>query len=77
MDVKGECEEMTYPRLYFAIDNFEQVFSDIVVTEDESVCVELVARDRFWNKEAVIFLGSIRFDVVKKLYESRVRQLLC
>lgn len=72
MDIKGDCEEITYPKIYFAIDDFERVFSDMVVTEGECICVELVARDRFRDKEAVIFLGSIRFDVLQKLYDSRV-----
>ncbi|KAI6189158.1 hypothetical protein M3Y98_00432600 [Aphelenchoides besseyi] len=71
MDIKGDCEEMTYPKIYFAIDDFEKVFNDVVVTEGECVCVELVAKDPFRNKQAVIFLGSIRFDVLQKLYDSR------
>jgi len=71
MDVKGECEEITYPKIYFAIDNFDQVFDNVVVNEGECVCVELVARDRYRDKEAVIFLGSIRYDVIRKIYDSR------
>ncbi|KAI6177378.1 Protein of unknown function DUF2045 family-containing protein [Aphelenchoides bicaudatus] len=71
MDIKGDCEEITFPKIYFAIDDFERVFGDMVVTEGECICVELVARDRFREKEAVIFLGSIRFDVLQKLYDSR------
>uniref|UniRef100_A0A914YRJ3 Uncharacterized protein n=1 Tax=Panagrolaimus superbus TaxID=310955 RepID=A0A914YRJ3_9BILA len=71
MDAKGECEEITYPKIYFAIDDFEQVFNDVIVTEGECVCVELVARDRYRDREAVIFLGSIKYDVLKKLYDSR------
>uniref|UniRef100_A0A915CYF2 Uncharacterized protein n=1 Tax=Ditylenchus dipsaci TaxID=166011 RepID=A0A915CYF2_9BILA len=71
MDAKGECEEITYPKIYFAIDNFDQVFSDVIVTEGECVCVELVAHDRYRSTEAVIFLGSIRYDVLKKLYDQR------
>ncbi|KAH7696583.1 Protein C16E9.2 a, partial [Aphelenchoides avenae] len=47
------------------------VFSDVIVTEGECVCVELVARDRYRDRQAVIFLGSIRYDVLKKLYDSR------
>lgn len=73
MDAKGECEEITYPKIYFAIDGFDQVFNDIIVTDGECVWVELVARDRYRDREAVIFLGSIRYDVLKKLYDSRVR----
>lgn len=44
----------------------------MIVTEGECVCVELVARDRYRDREAVIFLGSIKYDVLKKLYDSRV-----
>lgn len=25
MDSKGDCEEITFPKIYFAIDDFEQV----------------------------------------------------
>lgn len=71
MDAKGECEEITYPKIYFAIDNFDQVFNDIIVQEGECVCVELVCHDRYRANEAVIFLGSIRYDVLKKLYDTR------
>ncbi|KAI1732098.1 hypothetical protein Ddc_00950 [Ditylenchus destructor] len=71
MDAKGECEEITYPKIYFAIDNFDQVFNDVIVQEGECVCVELVCHDRYRSAEAVIFLGSIRYDVLKKLYDSR------
>lgn len=72
MDAKGECEEITYPKIYFAIDDFEQVFNDVIVSEGECVCVELIARDRYRETEAVVFLGSIKYDVLKNLYDNRV-----
>uniref|UniRef100_A0A0N4ZIH9 Uncharacterized protein n=1 Tax=Parastrongyloides trichosuri TaxID=131310 RepID=A0A0N4ZIH9_PARTI len=71
MDAKGESEEITYPRIYFAIDNFEQVFSDMIVTPGECVCVELVARTRYKEYESVIFLGSIRYEILKQTYENK------
>ncbi|VDM64516.1 unnamed protein product [Angiostrongylus costaricensis] len=71
MDSKGESEEITYPKLYFAIDGFEEAFQDIVVRDGECVCVELVARDRQKTKEAVIFLGSIRYDVLRQVYDAK------
>ncbi|KAF7632776.1 hypothetical protein Mgra_00007838 [Meloidogyne graminicola] len=71
MDAKGECEEITYPKIYFAIDSFDEVFNDMIISEGECICVELIARDRNRNIEAVIFLGSIRYDILKKLYDSR------
>ena len=53
------------------------MFNDVIVTEGECVCVELVAHDRYRCSEAVIFLGSIRYDVLKKLYDSRVCIFIC
>ncbi|KAK6761100.1 hypothetical protein RB195_022241 [Necator americanus] len=71
MDSKGSSEEITYPKLYFAIDAFEEVFQDIVVRDGECVCVELVARDRQKTREAVVFLGSIRYDILKQVYDAK------
>ncbi|VDM44183.1 unnamed protein product [Toxocara canis] len=71
MDSKGECEEITFPKIYFAIDDFEQIFSDVIVRDGECVCVELVAHDRYKSREAVIFLGSIRYEVLKQVYDTR------
>ncbi|EJW86024.1 hypothetical protein WUBG_03067, partial [Wuchereria bancrofti] len=47
------------------------IFSDVVVRDGECVCVELVAKDRCKNCEAVIFLGSIRYEVLKQAYDAR------
>ena len=44
----------------------------MIISEGECICVELVARDRYKNTESVIFIGSIRYDILKKLYDSRV-----
>lgn len=35
------------------------------------VCVELVAKDKTESVEGVIFLGSIRYESLKKVYDSR------
>lgn len=49
-----------------------QVFSDILVRDGEMVCVELVANDKDGAVQGVIFLGSIRYDALKKVYDARV-----
>ncbi len=49
-----------------------QVFNDVIVRDGECVCVELVARDRARKREAVVFLGSIRYEVLKQVYDARV-----
>lgn len=51
---------------------YRQVFCDIVVRDGEMVCVELVARGRGGSAQAVIFLGSIRYDTLTRVYDSRV-----
>lgn len=76
MDTKGEGEEITYPHICFMVDNFDEVFSDILVRDGEMVCVELVANDKDGAVQGVIFLGSIRYDALKKVYDARVSVLL-
>lgn len=43
-----------------------------MVRDGEMVCVELVASDRDGSVQGVIFLGSIRYDALKKVYDARV-----
>lgn len=42
MDSKGDSEEITYPNICFMVDNFDEIFKDILVRDGEMVCVELV-----------------------------------
>uniref|UniRef100_A0AAQ5ZNA2 KIAA0930 n=1 Tax=Amphiprion ocellaris TaxID=80972 RepID=A0AAQ5ZNA2_AMPOC len=72
MDSKGEESKMSYPNIFFMIDNFEEVFSDMTVGEGEMVCVELVASDKSNTFQGVIFQGSIRYEALKKVYDNRV-----
>lgn len=46
-----------------------------MVRDGEMVCVELVANDRDGTVQGVIFLGSIRYDALKKVYDARVRYI--
>ncbi|XP_071547763.1 uncharacterized protein [Panulirus ornatus] len=71
MDTKGEVEEITYPNVCFHVDNFDEVFADMLVRDGEMVCVELVASDHAGTRQAVIFLGSIRYDALKRVYDAR------
>ncbi|XP_021959981.1 uncharacterized protein LOC110855886 isoform X1 [Folsomia candida] len=71
MDTKGDLEEITYPHISFMVDNFDEVYSDMSVRDGEMVCVELVGSDRDHGFQVVLFLGSIRYDALKRVYESR------
>ncbi|KAH3752598.1 uncharacterized protein KIAA0930 homolog isoform X2 [Dreissena polymorpha] len=71
MDSKGTQEEICYPNIFFTVDNFEEAFTDIVVQDSELVTVQLIASDRDGAYQGVIFLGSIRYDNLKKVYDAR------
>ncbi|XP_050444389.1 uncharacterized protein KIAA0930 homolog [Adelges cooleyi] len=72
MDTKGDLEEITYPYVCFMVDNFNEVFCDVLVRDGEMVCVELVASDRCGKMRNVIFIGSIRYEALKTVYNSRM-----
>ncbi|XP_072340644.1 uncharacterized protein KIAA0930 homolog isoform X3 [Scyliorhinus torazame] len=72
MDSKGEESKISYPNIFFMIDSFEEVFSDMSAGEGEMVCVELVASDKNNTFQGVIFQGSIRYEALKKVYDNRV-----
>lgn len=42
----------------------------MIVNEGQMVCVELVANDG--KKTRVLFLGSIKYEALKKVYDARV-----
>ncbi|MFT7799168.1 uncharacterized protein KIAA0930 homolog [Arapaima gigas] len=72
MDSKGEESKISYPNIFFMIDNFEEAFGDMTVGEGEMVCVELVASDKSNTFQGVIFQGSIRYEALRKVYDNRV-----
>lgn len=71
MDSKGTEEEIAYPNIFYSVDNFEEVFADIIVRDSELICVELVATDHDGKFQGVIFLGSIKYEALKKVYDAR------
>lgn len=44
----------------------------MLVRDGEMVCVELSAMNRRGICQGVLFLGSIRYEALKKVYDSRV-----
>ncbi|CAM1319380.1 KIAA0930 (predicted) [Pycnogonum litorale] len=71
MDRKGDNEKITYPNIFFMVDNFDDVFGDIIVHDGEMVCVELLASDKHGAIQSVVFLGSIRYEALKRVYDAR------
>ena len=52
---------------------FSQAFCEMIIKEGQAVCVELVARNPMLNKPRVLFLGSIKYEALKKVYDARVK----
>ncbi|XP_076304042.1 uncharacterized protein KIAA0930 homolog [Tachypleus tridentatus] len=71
MECKGEVEEIAYPNIFFMVDNYDEVFQDIIVRDGEMVCVELLAADRDGTLQGVVFLGSIHYEALKRVYDAR------
>jgi hypothetical protein len=55
------------------LTNIFKAFNDMIVNEGEMVCVELVANDG--KMKRVLFLGSIKYESLKKVYDTRVSYL--
>lgn len=71
MDCKGENEQISYPNIFFTVDNYDELLSEILVRDGEMVCVELLATDRCGETQAVIFLGSIQYQALKRIHDLR------
>ncbi|XP_070568493.1 uncharacterized protein KIAA0930 homolog [Ptychodera flava] len=71
MDSKGEVAEVAYPNIYFIIDNFDEAFGDMIIEEGQMVCVELVAQEKHGTFQGVIFLGSVKYEALRRVYEGR------
>ncbi|KAK3727721.1 hypothetical protein RRG08_032678 [Elysia crispata] len=71
MDSKGTHEEITYPNIFFTVDDFEEVFQDLIVRDSESVAVELTASDKQGLFTGTLFLGSVKYSALKQVYDGR------
>jgi len=41
MDIKDTSMECSYPLIYYVVDDYEEMFEQLIVREDEYLCVEL------------------------------------
>ena len=74
MEGKAESEEMTYPHISFAIDNYEDMFDDVVVRDGESLGIELTAWDNAERINVVLFSASVPYETMKRVYDARASQ---
>jgi len=73
---KAEEVELTYPLLYFAIDDFNETWKDITLSQDgEVVCVELFAEGSYFSNGTPIrirlFGGGLDYAIIKSEYKNK------
>ncbi|CAG2122311.1 unnamed protein product, partial [Medioppia subpectinata] len=71
MDCKGDNEQISYPNIFFTVDNYDELLSEILVRDGEMVCVELLAIDKTGDTKGIIFLGSIQYQAIKRVHDAR------
>ncbi|XP_050041053.2 uncharacterized protein KIAA0930 isoform X1 [Dermacentor andersoni] len=62
MEDKGDTEEVAYPDIFFAVDNYEEAFQGLNLKPGELLCVELCARCRDGPQAALLFLGCVAHE---------------
>ncbi|KAI1309474.1 Uncharacterized protein HDE_00120 [Halotydeus destructor] len=65
---KADNEVITYPNIFFTVDNFEEILPDIIVRHGEIFCVELVAHDTSSNKRVALFSGNVQYGSLERAY---------
>eukprot|EP00123_Amoebidium_parasiticum_P021689 comp71897_c0_seq1/m.48158 comp71897_c0_seq1/g.48158 ORF comp71897_c0_seq1/g.48158 comp71897_c0_seq1/m.48158 type:complete len:361 (-) comp71897_c0_seq1:81-1163(-) len=66
---KGTVTEMTYPHIFFPIDDFNDFFKSVTVNDGEQVCVELVASAG--NFRTAMFQGSVSHAALMQAYGNK------
>eukprot|EP00039_Didymoeca_costata_P019765 m.338849 g.338849 ORF g.338849 m.338849 type:complete len:339 (+) comp18565_c0_seq1:100-1116(+) len=69
METKIADEIITFPFLYFSIDDFDQRFQDVVVAPDQCVCVELVGD--MGTVRSTIFSGAVTHQQLAASFSSK------
>eukprot|EP00123_Amoebidium_parasiticum_P000084 comp10216_c0_seq1/m.5035 comp10216_c0_seq1/g.5035 ORF comp10216_c0_seq1/g.5035 comp10216_c0_seq1/m.5035 type:complete len:342 (-) comp10216_c0_seq1:159-1184(-) len=66
---KATITEITYPHVFFPIEDFEDCFKDVVCQEGETVCVEMVASSPLGR--TAIFQGSVPYTALLQAYHTK------
>ncbi|KAG9508998.1 hypothetical protein GZH46_02494, partial [Fragariocoptes setiger] len=67
---KAKNEKITYPDVYFTVENYKDFLSEISVVDGQVVSVELVAVNKRTSKAISLFVGSINHATLKKSFKS-------
>lgn len=65
MAMKGNSYSCCYPLIYFTVDDFEEVFGDLIIASDEYICVELTIPEL---NNMPIFQGAVSFSALEQAF---------
>lgn len=58
----------------FSVDNFEDMFGEVIVRDGESVGIELTASDPANKFNVVLFSASVPYEAIRRVYDARTSQ---
>lgn len=73
MHGKAESEDISYPSIYFSIDNYDQVQSELSLRAGDLVCIELMAIYKADSQKFVLFSGSLDYDSLSMCCDVKIR----
>ncbi len=64
---------MTYPHICFSVDNFDEIFNEVVIRDGETIGIELTARDPSQRSivNTILFSASVPYETIKRVHEAR------
>ena len=73
MHGKAESEDISYPSIYFSIDNYDQVQGELSLRAGDLVCVELMAIYKASSQRYVLFSGCLDYDSLSMCCDVKIR----
>ncbi|CAG8708031.1 15067_t:CDS:2 [Rhizophagus irregularis] len=73
MDVKETSMECSYPLIYYVIDDYEDMFEHLIVTDGEYLCVELAPSN---DSKITLFQGAASYSNLLEIYKQKAANKL-
>lgn len=72
MKEKGESTKLTYPNIFFTVENFEEEWSEMNLQKNQKVCIEMISTDKARvSFSCVLFFGAIDHYKVSEVYSEK------
>ncbi|CAG8577423.1 5683_t:CDS:2, partial [Paraglomus occultum] len=74
MDIKDTSMECSYPLIYYVVDDYEEMFEQLIVREDEYLCVELAVPST--DTKITLFQGAAPYSALLDIYKQKASSKL-